>query len=168
MSYRQKFGNFRITKLVFPSTEALDRYLEDFNYKSYVVKRDGKRVKKEGLFGLFYSADQRRRYDFMKIDMNVDRENNEITMSGYGHRRGIIGLELQLDDMYEDNELVSFIRWDNCARMGDDDRSYQDVLAEQAKWAKEQERRIKLFKDGNYTLKDGRVLFESREDEKTK
>ncbi len=151
MSYREKFGSFRLAKIVFPTDEDMEEYLRVFNdnYADYIYSVNGTKVESKGKFGLL-SKEQRENFKVLRMVLEVDKEKKTMNIQGYGHRRFIFGLEIDLRDLFCAKKVVCYYAWDNAVRIEDYLTTSSEIEERQMIWNELQEKRYQMFLNGTF------------------
>ena len=146
MSYRMKFGWFDLNNILFYDDE--ERRIFEYKVKSdlgeYLSKVDGKRYVGHGLLKL-RSKEDRDNLKYLKMNLDINRENNTARLRGYGHRRIVMPIEMWVNDLFNEGRIVSYNPSDGLIRDWtvpvSEDESFK-------KFYGECKRRLELYKKG--------------------
>jgi len=147
MSWREKYGNFSISGIIFYDEIERDHFAEvvDKTYKNYISKINGKKVIGHGKFKR--PTDEEKMYlKIMNMQIWQDDSMGITDIVGYGHRNLIFPLEMWVRHLFDEGRIVSYEARDNCNRSYEP--SDEDIKDEMGDFLREKKRRIELFNKG--------------------
>ncbi len=148
----EKYGKFLISNIVFYDKEEFQSFIDSIKsiYGDYISKVNGKKRKGSGKFG-FRTKEELDNLSLLDLSISADNLSQTVTISGYGHRRLIMKLELLVRQRYDQKRIVCYNVSDTLNRESDISYSIEEGKKAEKNWEEENRMRYEMWKEGKFS-----------------